>query len=217
MIKNWDPIRRLVWRYDCEKQEGAPFVFGPELAIAKIPAPVNLSSGWISSSLQRGIDKPGTVDVVGMYIQLLTVYARPSSTSTGGIASLYHEILISKLVVRTCAKGQIVGHVLPRWFDGKLYHYSIPSSQVLWNFYTSIDIGCYYHLGSLSEHIWRSLVIYLWCVIPVKLELDIAQTCLENNRLRHSLVAKSSSGTYQAKAPMNAWRHGCDMRVGLHS
>ena len=32
-----------------------PLVLGPELAIARIPAPVNLNSGWISSSLgQKG-------------------------------------------------------------------------------------------------------------------------------------------------------------------
>ena len=30
-----------------------PLVLGPELAIAKIPAPVNLNSGWSSSSLQQ--------------------------------------------------------------------------------------------------------------------------------------------------------------------
>ena len=28
-----------------------PFVLGPEFAMARIPAPVNLRSGWISSSL----------------------------------------------------------------------------------------------------------------------------------------------------------------------
>lgn len=28
-----------------------PFVFGPEFAIARIPAPTNRNSGWISSAL----------------------------------------------------------------------------------------------------------------------------------------------------------------------
>jgi len=33
-----------------------PLVFGPEFAIASIPAPVNLNSGWISSSLDACLE-----------------------------------------------------------------------------------------------------------------------------------------------------------------
>ena len=34
-----------------EEKSWLPFVLGPEFAMARIPAPVNLRSGWISSSL----------------------------------------------------------------------------------------------------------------------------------------------------------------------
>src|SRR6266566_1847602 len=39
------------WQERASERMNEPLVFGPELAIARIPAPVNRSSGWISSSL----------------------------------------------------------------------------------------------------------------------------------------------------------------------
>lgn len=37
----------------CVEHNNIPFVFGPAFAMARIPAPTNRSSGWISSSLMR--------------------------------------------------------------------------------------------------------------------------------------------------------------------
>jgi hypothetical protein len=42
------------WQERASERANEPLVFGPELAIARIPAPVNRSSGWISSSLPVG-------------------------------------------------------------------------------------------------------------------------------------------------------------------
>lgn len=71
----------------------APFVFGPALAIARIPAPVKRSSGLISSSLYFvSIRKPAAAKTRIECSQFLAIDARPSSSGAGGITTLGHEV-----------------------------------------------------------------------------------------------------------------------------
>jgi len=71
-----------------------PLVFGPEFAMARIPAPVNLNSGCSSSSLYKLRDNQ-PLDFLDEKdcVQFLSINACSSSSSTRWIATLYHEIL----------------------------------------------------------------------------------------------------------------------------
>lgn len=52
VMKNWEPGKRVSFQAWSKSQiQDVPFVFGPELAMANIPAPTKRSSGFISSSL----------------------------------------------------------------------------------------------------------------------------------------------------------------------
>lgn len=54
MRKNWEPVGSQKERAVVVRGL-VPLLLGPELAIAKIPAPVNRSSEWSSSSLKRSL------------------------------------------------------------------------------------------------------------------------------------------------------------------
>lgn len=95
-------------------QRDSPFVLGPELAMARIPAPVNRSSGWISSSLRADSENRMFRDCDGFDIQLLSVDARPTATRPCGISALDHEVRDNSVkydavvVPSSCQLGKIL-------------------------------------------------------------------------------------------------------------
>lgn len=71
-----------------------PFVLGPELAMARIPAPTNRRSGWISSALNITNYQTRPDDFLPRTdSQLLPVYRSPTSTGSCWVTSLHHEVL----------------------------------------------------------------------------------------------------------------------------
>jgi hypothetical protein len=79
-----------------------PLVFGPELAMANIPAPVNLNSGCISSSLiqsdAQDVSENARECVWHANLQSLSVNARSTSASAGWVPTLDHEVLQTTIV-----------------------------------------------------------------------------------------------------------------------
>lgn len=70
--------------------------------MARMPAPVNLNSGCISSSLDhKKVKDDGTSEHFG-HSQLLTINTCASSASTSRIASLDHKILFRNMSIPSC-------------------------------------------------------------------------------------------------------------------
>lgn len=69
--------------------------------MARMPAPVNLNSGCISSSLDhKKVKDDGTSEHCG-HSQLLTINTCSSSASTSRITSLDHKILFRNMSIRS--------------------------------------------------------------------------------------------------------------------
>lgn len=93
--KNWEPRTASATKLMDEENgsRGLPLVFGPEFAMAKMPAPVKRNSGWISSSLCKPSAPRRPRDRCQGYTQLLAVDARSSASGACRVAALDHKVL----------------------------------------------------------------------------------------------------------------------------